>query len=262
MTRTLPVVLAAFVLSGAVAAADSRIQYKSTEGSGTAIETILVGSGRIRSDSGTQSVIIAPADNFMLAIDHSRKTFMRMTKADLEAMAKSIGEMMKQMEAALANMPPEMRGRAMGMMRGGPSMQPSVTTDTGETATVGGKSCRIFRRTSENKVLSEYCLANPASLGLPAADQKTLAGALAFMEGLMKAIEAGPLGRVADATPFHNGMVPLRTTQFEGTTRRTSEFVSAAPANLPAATFDVPEGYKEEKMPTMGGRGRGRGGLQ
>ena len=48
----------------------------------------------------------------MIVIDHSKKTFMKIAKADLDAM-------MKQLEDTMAELPPEMRQMMAGRMGGG-----------------------------------------------------------------------------------------------------------------------------------------------
>ena len=51
-------------------------------------------------------------------IDHAKKTFTRLTKADIDSMSAQLAGMMKQMEDAMANMPPEMREMMKGRMGG------------------------------------------------------------------------------------------------------------------------------------------------
>jgi hypothetical protein len=66
------------------------------------------------------------------------------------------------------------------------------------------------------------------------------------------------LASFGEATPFRAGMVPLRTTSIDSSGgRKTSELVGVSTAALPADTFTIPAGFKEQKLPTMG---RGRGG--
>src|SRR5688500_16044763 len=147
MARTTLITAALIACVSAPLLADTKIQFKSTEGGGATLDTILIGAGRLRVDADKNTtVIIAPADGVMFAIDHSRKTAMRITKADLAELGKMMGEIAKQMEAAMANMTPEMKGRMAGAgMMGGPA---ATTVDTGEKATVAGRACRIFRTTT------------------------------------------------------------------------------------------------------------------
>jgi hypothetical protein len=246
------VTLFALLLSTAAVLADTRIEYKATEGAGASLNTILIGQGKVRSDADQNiAVILDPAAGTMTMVDNGKKTFTRITRADLQQLAKSLEDAMKQMEQALASVPPEMRdmmkGRMGGMANaGGP---PAVTEDTGQAATVAGKSCRVYRTTVQGKPTAEYCMADASAIDIPAADRATMAAAMAWSKELTDALAKGPMGRLADATPFRAGMVPLRTTTISASgERRTSEFVGVTTNALAADLFAVPAGYKEQKL--------------
>src|SRR5204862_449320 len=162
-TRIAIVTLAIVAASMASLLADARLTYKVTEGT-VAVSTMLIGQGKIRSDmdAGT-SAIIDPTEGSMTLLDHTKKTFTKIGKADLQQMA----DMMKQLDQMTANLPPEalamMRGRMAGM---GGGSEPSVTADTGQSSTVAGKSCRIFKTTQGSKVTAEYCLDDASAIEL------------------------------------------------------------------------------------------------
>jgi len=237
--------------------ADSKIEFKVTEGSGTSATAILIGQGKIRFDGdATTSAIIDPKEGSITAVDHAAKTWTKITKADLQ-------QSIQQLQQAMAQVPPEMQQQVQQMMAGrmgGGAAQASVVTDTGEKATVMGKSCRIFRTTQGGRTTMESCLAEASAIDIPAADKETMMAAMAFSKELTDAFAKLPMmGQVASkTTPFAGGLVPLRTTQIAADgTRQTSEFSNVSTAAVPAAMFAAPAGYKEQKLPTMG---RGRGG--
>ena len=235
----------------AVVSADSRsrIEFKATEGGGSTLTTILIGQGKIRSNADQNtSVILDPTAGTTTILDHSRKTFTRIGRAEL----KQLVDMMAQLEQAMASIPPEMRERMAGRM-GGPQ---AVTSATNERATVAGKSCVIYRSMLKEQMTAEYCMADASVIDLPAADRATMIAAMAWSKELADALAKGPMGRFADSSPFRDGQIPLRQTTMSGQTRRTSEFVSAGAAALDAGTFTVPPDYKEQKI-DMSGRGRG-----
>jgi hypothetical protein len=252
-TRTHVMVLAlAIVLSGAAVLADSKIEYKATEGGGASLTTILIGQGKARFDADANTtVIMDPAASASIMVDHAKKTFTRMGKAEIA----QIADMMKQMEQALAGMPPEARQMMQGRMGGGPA---STTVDTGEKATVAGKSCRIFRTTVQGRPTAENCMADASVIDLPAADRATMAAVMAWSKELTDAVGSGPLARVADSTPFKAGLVPVRSTIIAADgSRKTSEFVGVSNASISADMFAVPADYKEQKFEMPRGRGRG-----
>ncbi len=240
--RSYAVTLAlALIVSTAAVYADSRIEYKATEGTGSSLSTILIGQGKIRTDGDpTTSVIIDPTAGASIILDHSKKTFTRIGRAELAQMA----DMMK----AMANMPPEVRQMMQGRLGGAGGEQP-VTVDTGEKAVVAGKSCRVFRTTLQGKTTAEYCMAEASAIEIPAADRATLVAAMAWSKELVDTLAKGPMGRFADSTPFRAGLVPLRSTTISSSgARMTSEFVGVTSAALPADLFVVPAGYKEVKI--------------
>jgi len=252
MPNRVLVTLFTLLLSTAAILADTKIEYKATEGGGSSLNTILIGQGKVRSDADqNMAVILDPTAGTMTLIDNGRKTFTRITRADLEQLVRTMADTMKQVEQAMANVPPEMRdmvkGRMGGMANvGGPT---AVTEDTGERATVAGKSCRIFRTTVQGKPTAEHCMAEVSAIDIPAADRATMAAAIAWSKEFTDALAKGPMGQLADATPFRAGMVPLRTTTISSSgERRTSEFAGVSTDALAADLFAVPAGYKEQKI--------------
>lgn len=251
-TRTHVLVVAlAIGLSGAAVLADSKIEYKATEGGGASLTTIHIGQGKIRSDADANtSVIMDPTAGSSTILDHAKKTYTVIGKAEIAQLV----DMMKQLEQAMASMPPEARQMMQGRMGGGPA---ATTVDTGERATVAGKSCKIFRTTVQGKPTAEMCMADASTIDLPAADRATMTAAMAWSKELTDALASGPMARFADSSPFRAGMFPVRSTIIAADgSRKTSEFVGVSNAAIAADMFTVPATYKEQKL-NMGGRGRG-----
>ncbi|HXT70707.1 MAG TPA: hypothetical protein VN700_13175 [Vicinamibacterales bacterium] len=251
-----------FSLAATVAMrADSRIEFKVTEGKGSTLEAIMIGQGKIRTDADkTSSVVMDPTAGTITMIDHAKKTFTRMTKADIDSMAAQLDGMMKQMEQAMANMPPEMKEMMKGRMGAMGSAPAIETVDTGKSGTAAGKPCRIIQTKSMGKVVTESCMGDASAIDVPAADRATLVAAMGFFKDLADKLSKGPLGRIGSATPFQGGGVPLRSTTFAADgSRNTSEFSGVVTTTIPAEVFAVPAGYREQKMEMPG---RGRGGRQ
>lgn len=231
--------------STAALLADSKIEYKVTEGNGSALNTILIGQGKIRSDADQNtSVILDPAASVTTLLDHGKKTFTRIGRAELQQFADAI----KQLDEMMAQMPPEMRQMIAGRM-GGSGGPASVTEDTGTAATVAGKNCRIFRTTTSGRPTAEHCMAEPSAIELPASDRATMAAAIAWSKELTDAVAKLPMVRLSDTGPFRAGLVSLRSTKIAADgTRHTSEFVGVTTSALSPDTFAVPAGYKEQKI--------------
>lgn len=255
----LPAVLAVLLLlTGTAASADSRIEFKTTEGKGASFSAMLIGHGKIRTDADKMTaVILDPTAGAVVLLDHGKRTFTRLTRADIDQLVKTMDDAMKQMEQAMARMPPEMKERMKGMMSSMGTMAGGAIerVDTGERATVAGRPCRIFRTRVAERVTNESCMADPSAIELPAADRATLTAALAWMSEFSERLSKGPLARIGAAMQMPGGLIPLRSSDIapDGT-RSTSEFAGVSTASIPASTFEVPDGYKEQKidMPRMG----------
>jgi hypothetical protein len=256
------VAITSFVCAAsAVALADSRIEFKATEGQGAAFQVLLIGAGKVRVDSDkTTSVILDPKDGAMTMLDHSRKEFTRLTRADIDQLVTTLDEAMKQMEAAMANIPPEMRERMKDMMgnMGATEAGAVEIVNTGQKSTVAGRACTVYQAKVAKRIATETCLGDPSAIELSVADRATLMGSIAWLREVADRLTKGPLARFATATPFQDGLVPLRITDIaQNGTRSTSEFTGVSTAAIPAETFAVPAGYKEKKieLPRIG-RGR------
>ncbi|HEX5070137.1 MAG TPA: hypothetical protein VFV78_07960 [Vicinamibacterales bacterium] len=104
-------------------------------------------------------------------------------------------------------------------------------------------------------------MADPAVLDIPAADRATMTAAMAFSKEFTDMLAKSPMfGQLANTQPFRAGLMPIRQTTIAADgTRKTSELLGVTTSALPADTFAIPSGFKEEKL-QMSGRGRGRGG--
>jgi hypothetical protein len=134
-----------------------------------------------------------------------------------------------------------------------------LTEDTGETSTVGGKPCRVFRTTIQGRPTAEACMGDASAIDLPAADRATMAAAMAWSKELTDALAKAPMVRLSDNSPFRAGLVTLRSTTIGADgARHTSEFAGVTAGALAADLFAVPAGYKEQKidMPRIGRGGR------
>ena len=178
--RVVATTIACVLAATAATLADSRIEFKVTEGTGTAFQSILIGQGKIRQDADKNtSAILDPGAGVMTVLDHAKKTYTRLTRADIDQLSKMLEDMTKQMEQAMASMPPQMQERMKGMMGGGAAGSLEVV-DTGQSATVAGKSCKVFQTKIMGKLTGENCMADPSAIDLPASDRATVGAAMAW----------------------------------------------------------------------------------
>lgn len=248
-----PIVLAlACTLPVGQALADARINYRS-EGDGAEIQAMLIGHGKVRSDSDDTSVIFDAADGTMTVLDHGRRKYTRIGQAEIEQMSAALGTAMREMEQALANVPPEMRAQVQGMMGGalpGVGGEAMVKFEnTGRRDSVAGYSCTVYETRVAGRLVSEQCMGGDVISGqLSAADRDTLERAMRGTARMFEDLKVGPLAQFAEITPFKEGMVPLRVTSTVGNRRVTSEFTGVETTSLDPGLFAIPAGYREEKL--------------
>jgi len=254
--RVVATTIACVLAATAATIADSRIEFKVTEGTGTAFQSILIGQGKIRQDADKNtSAILDPGAGMITVLDHSKKTYTRLTRADVDQLSKMLEDMTKQMEQAMASMPPQMQERMKGMMGGGAAGSLEVV-DTGQSGTVAGKTCKVFQTKVMGKLTSESCLADPSAIELPASDRATVAAAMAWAKEIGEKLMKGPLASVGSALPFRGGLVPLRSTTFASDgSKSTSEFTGVTNTAASPDAFAVPTGYAEKKIELPKGRG-------
>ena len=117
------------------------------------ITEIKIDGNRMRTDSGgsnpTTMIFLGESDE-MYMIDHTEKTYIVMDRETVEAMANRMSEAMQQMEAAMAQVPPEQREMMERMMKGrmgnlqstAPHVEP-VVRSLGESESVERSRMRV-----------------------------------------------------------------------------------------------------------------------
>ena len=250
--RLFPAIASLAVFVSANALADATINFRSTEGGGASLQSFQIGHGKLRADAdGSTSVIMDPASRAMFVIDHDERTWMRIGDAEVAQLTAAIGGAMRQMEQAMAHVPPEMRAQMQGMIGGAiPGVGGGVkVTDTGRRDTVAGHACTIYQARMGNQTVNETCMGSVSAFdSLSAADRKVLEDAMRVSESMVEALAQGPLASLVDVSPFRAGMVPLRVVDIEGGRRSTSEFAGIDSAALSADLFEVPSGYRQQKI--------------
>ena len=110
--------------------------------------TISMDAGKLRVEGenpgqGKFLLIFDNAKQVMWMVDVAKKSYMEITKAQVEAMANQMGQMMQQMQQAMANVPPEQRAMMEQMMKGrmgGMAAPPQITVRDRARATRWGSS--------------------------------------------------------------------------------------------------------------------------
>jgi hypothetical protein len=250
---------AALAATAATASAGVRIETITrdikTQAAQGAAHIVEVQGGALRASTDQGGLLLK--GGVITFIDDKRKTYTEMDKAKMEAMANKANAAMAQMQERMKNMPPEQRAQMEkmmgGMMPGGGGKAPVFTSkDTGKTDTVEGRKCRIWHLLKDGQIAEEMCVVPFASLPGKEDMQKSFkemseafAGFASAVPGAQEQskVRMGINGYPVRSRPYLNGQ-PFGTE---------SIMKSWTEANIPAATFAIPSGYKKKDMPQMGG---------
>ena len=193
-------------------------------------------------------------------VDSAKGSYMEITKAQVEAMADQMGQMMEQMQAAMANVPPAQRAMMEQMMKGrmgGMAAPPQITVrDKGSSDTVGQFSCKRYEILSDGQISSEICAADPSQLKLDASAFETFKALAEFYEPLRRMAPQGGGWTAPNAMDQINGF-PVQTISYEGG-KPASEWVlqTIEERVIDAAQFTLPPNLKKTEMPKMPQMGR------
>ncbi len=218
-----------------------------------------------RGPQGGQTVILFDAPKQVVRmVDMDKKSYMEMTKADMDQMAQQMNSAMSQMQEQLKNVPPEQRAIVEQMMRArggaipgaGAPQQPAKTQyrRTG-TDKVGQWSCTTYDGYRGQDKVSSICAADPKDFGVTAADFEITRQLSKFLSTLNPQAADRTIAIGSPEDQGYSG-VPVRTTLYaNGNVQSTSEVTEFRRETFPASTFDVPAGFQKE---SPGARGRGR----
>ena len=175
----------------------------------------------------------------------------------------------KQVETATANLSPEQKAMLQQMQQshmpqaggvpGTPAgdMQVSIK-ELGTRETVAGHSCKDVQVLVNGQVNATQCVVdNPASLGIPAADLKTLQAMRDGMQKLMS--HMGPMGRGMAATVGKGFSIKTTKQTYRNlaAVTETDTLKSVSTSSVDSALFSIPAGYTQTTMQEMmqgGGR--------
>ena len=277
IARTTTLAAAALLLAGSASAADGLliVQKLTLDSNPPQTHQIQIEQKRMRTqstgpDGKSIGIMFDSAHQVMTIVTDANKTYMELTKADLEALSSQMSGAMAQMQEMMKSMPPEQRARMEAAMKGrmggagaaaGPAAKP-VYHKTG-TATVGKWTCDKYEGMTNGQKTHEVCTVDPKALGFSAADFQVTRDMMNFFKEFQKMQPGGGQQSsqlFAMGTPEDQGFsgVPVRsvTTMSTGSTV-TFEISEVSRQSFPESTFQVPEGYKKVDMGGLGGR-RGR----
>jgi hypothetical protein len=221
-------------------------------------QVTLVQDGNIRASRGDQGGMIVKGTTIYF-LDDKRKSYRQMDKAQMQQMAGKANAAMAQMQEKMKNMTPEQRammermmgGQIPGGMNAG---KPDVydTKDTGKSDTVEGRKCQIWQITRNGALIEEVCAVPFSSLPGKENLEKSFKEIAEVFADITKGM---PNADAAVKARTNVNGYPVRTRGYDASGKlRGNETVLTkwAEESLPASTFDIPAGYKQQEMPKLG----------
>ena len=173
-----------------------------------------------------------------------------MTKEDLEKLQKTAEEATAKMQEALKNMPPALQEKMKNMM---PSQEAKKSEIVYKKVASGEKvnqwGCDKYEGVSDGQKVAEVWTTEWKKLGLNEEDLKGLDQFGEFFKSMMKNMSFFyKIGTDEKAENMYVGF-PIQTINYEKDKPTNKyEINEIKQQDLTPATFEVPKGYKQEKM--------------
>jgi hypothetical protein len=182
-------------------------------------------------------------------------------QAAMAAHQQEIDQANQQMQAATANLTPEQKAMLQQMNQShlpqnnpaaaGGGMQVSFK-ELGTSETVAGHGCKDVQVLVNGQLSSTQCVVeSPASLGIPAADLKTLQAMRDGMQKLMS--HMGAMGQGMAAALGHGFSIKTVKQSYRNLApvTETDTLKSISTGGVDAGLFSIPEGYTQTSMQDM-----------
>jgi len=222
------------------------------QGSGGA-NTMYIEPGHVAMRSGAEGhalTIFDAAKDRMLLVDRARHTYQVMDAQRVQKLADQMQQMRKQLEQQLQKLPESQRAamrKQMGSMMPGAAKPPTVRIERGGSDRVNGFACTQAKVFLDGQARHEVCVASLDALGLSKAEYQTLTGMFAFFGKMYGKVSAGAaqLGpRTTERLMQELGGLPVRSKDLQS--GKSWQIRDVSHDAIPANTFQVPAGYREE----------------
>lgn len=213
---------------------------------------LMIDGDKIRvetSESGEQTVIYDLAKKEVILINHKQKSWMKMTKKQIDDSKASVKIQMKaaiaQQQAALAQLAPEQRSQLeaqMKMMLGNEDRLPVKYVKAGKTEKWGNDKCEIYNGLRGADKTEEICTVIP----------KKLKCSLVEIERLKQisfeyAMDENDVSAWKDI--YSTGIPVIHKIVQNGKVIVTNTLISFENTKIPIETFKVPSEYKQTSSP-------------
>lgn len=227
---------------------------------------LMVEGDKIRITSGGSSaadMIFDASASSMTLLEHDRKRYVNLDKATVEDIAKQIEEAMAEMEKQLASLPPAQRkmmeSMMQGKMKGMGEAPPEISFDrTGETDTKSGYDVEKVIVLEDGVPARELWVADWDDVEGSAELTNGLNAMADMFNDMTKAFSKGPMAGMIGGQATSNwygrieeiGGMPIVASELgeNGTAQPQTILSKVEEREIEASAFEVPKGYKKQKM--------------
>lgn len=193
------------------------------------------------SPSGVANVTIFDGGKQVLYIvDPARKTYVEMTKADVDRLSAQVQGAVAQMQSQFEKLPPAQRAQMEAMMKG------VERTRTGSDG-VGRWTCDKYDLTMNGQKIGEVCNVSLSTLGFGATDFAVMRQMAAFYSGMAPQV-AGQLPGPGGIDPGGNSEFPVKTVVIGPGGTVTTEVIEADRQTFFDTLFAVPAGFTKQDL--------------
>ncbi len=248
--RAIHVMLLSLLVSTAVeAGAVLKVDSKDASGKSVPNEVYYAQDGMMRIDNldagGSLTRFTLIRDGAIWEIDPRKRTYTRVDAASLKQL---MGGQDAQLEAMIAQLPPEKRAvmeARMAQMKQKAATTEYTFSDTGRSDRTGQYSCRVWQEQRNGKEFAEYCVVPASSLPgggeLETAMRKAIATTTQLVAGVPQmAKQAEHITRLGKLGGF-----PVSSRMGHG---EEHVLTSAQAQSLPADKFAIPQGFTEKPL--------------
>jgi len=236
------------------ASAGVLIVEKTTTGGGpTQTHQVMIEKDSMRVEHDTPSgdkgtVLFDGTKQVIRLVNHDKKTYTEMTKADVDAMSQRMEGVMAQMQEHMKHMPPEQRARMEEMMKGRMAAAPvKITYRKVGSDTVGAWTCDRYDGYQDGQKVAELCTVDPTVLGFVPEDFEVSKKLGEFFRRLMPQ-NADNVFRLGNAEDQGFSGVPVKRVFTVGQRQTVTELTRVTREPFPASTFAVPEGFQRQAL--------------
>lgn len=238
-----------------------KVNHNATAAKGAGVSPLYIKDDKIMiKDAGVEqtSMVFDSKRQVMTVINHQNKSYLEFNEEVMQQISMFLDNMQKQFMAQFENLPPaqrqqmqQMAGPAFEAMMGNSEPQPTPEfKKTGATKTINGFKCKVADVAVNGAKSGEICLAQFKDLKFSEADYATMKSFSDFFARLAAAFpKSKEMVKDIDFWQLSDNEVPVSYSKLvAGKAVPSVQLESISTEKLSADMFQVPEGYKAEKL--------------